>query len=131
MNAAVSRPKSTRDLSPTERRFVLAMHELRFGRFEFLRIESGELVLDPWPATIRAVKFGTGEADKQTGLPDQFDLKRQVADFFEHVRSMNTGTIRCLNCAAACRSRWRSNTDGVEITLEPKGIGLVTSSLGI
>jgi len=54
----VSRPRSTRDLSPTERQFVLAMRELGFGHFEFLRIERGELVLDPWPTTVRSVKFG-------------------------------------------------------------------------
>ncbi|HLJ16181.1 MAG TPA: hypothetical protein VKV15_16905 [Bryobacteraceae bacterium] len=40
---------STLDLSPSDRLFVLAMNELGFGRVEFLRIEYGELVLEPWP----------------------------------------------------------------------------------
>jgi hypothetical protein len=32
--------------------------ELGYGRFESLRIERGEFVLDPWPTSVRSVKFG-------------------------------------------------------------------------
>jgi hypothetical protein len=35
------------------------MSALGFGRFEYLRIERGELVLDPWPTVVRDVKFGS------------------------------------------------------------------------
>ena len=55
----MSRPISTRDLLATERTFVAAMTGLGFGRFEFLRIHRGELVLDPWPTVVRDVKFGS------------------------------------------------------------------------
>jgi hypothetical protein len=92
----MSRPSSTHDLSPSERRFVLAMNELGFGRFEFLQIERGELVLDPWPRTVRSVKFGSEARAIQKLSPDEFDLKRQVAEFFEHVRAVDAGEIRCL-----------------------------------
>jgi hypothetical protein len=92
----VSRPSSTHDLSAPERRFVRAMRELGFGRFESLRIERGELVLDPWPTTVRSVKFGTEDLVKPNGLPTEFEFKRQVADFFEHVRALDSGEIRCL-----------------------------------
>ena len=91
-----SRPKSTRDLSPSERRFVLTMHQLGFGRFESLRIERGELVLDPWPTTVRSVKFSPADSATQNGIPDEFELKRQVAEFFELVRTVESGEIRCL-----------------------------------
>lgn len=46
----MSRPISTRDLLASERTFVAAMTNLGFGRLEYLRIERGELVLNPWPA---------------------------------------------------------------------------------
>ncbi len=39
---------STHDLRPSERRFVAAMQELGYGRFESLRIQGGEFVLDRW-----------------------------------------------------------------------------------
>ena len=57
-------PISTRDLLPKERRFLRAMQELGHGRFECLRIFQGELVLDPWPATIRSVKFGNATPNR-------------------------------------------------------------------
>ncbi len=37
-------PKYARHLSPSERRFLDAMNDLNFGRFEHLKIANGELV---------------------------------------------------------------------------------------
>lgn len=89
-------PVTTKDLLPSEVAFVLAMQRLGFGRFEFLRIEHGELVIDPCPTTVRGVKFGSeGPATSRT-LPDEFHLKRQVMEFFEYVRSVDAGEIRTL-----------------------------------
>ena len=92
----MSSPKATHDLSPSERRFVVAMNELGFGRFEFLRIEHGELVLDPWPPTVRSLKFGRDHLAALNGVPNEFELKRQVAELYEQVRSVEAGEIRCL-----------------------------------
>ncbi len=92
----MSRPTSTRDLSPSEQRFVEAMTELGYGRFESLRIDRGELILDPWPCTVRNVKFGTASQAETRERPAEFDLKRQVAEFFEYVRSVEAGEIRTL-----------------------------------
>ena len=91
-----NRPTLTRDLLPSERRFVDAMSDVGFGRFEFLRIEHGELVLDPWPTTVRGVKFGSPSAATHKPLAEEFELKSQVAEFFEYVRAVDTGEIRCL-----------------------------------
>ena len=63
----MSHPVSTRDLLSSERAFVAAMSGLHFGRFEYLRIEHGEIVLDPWPTAVRDVKFGSH--DPNMGLP--------------------------------------------------------------
>ena len=90
------RPKSTRDLSASERRFAEAMHHVGFGRCEFLRIERSELVLDPWPTTVRGVKFGSADTVTHQPPPVDFELKAQVAEFFEYVRSVDSGEIRCL-----------------------------------
>lgn len=92
----MSRPASTRDLLPSERRFVAAMTRLGFGRFEYLRIERGELVLDPWPAAVRDVKFGAQDPGATKALPGEFDLKPQVAELIEYVRAVDAGEIRTL-----------------------------------
>jgi hypothetical protein len=90
------RLSSTRDLLPSENRLITAMQQLRFGRFEFLQINNGEVALDPWPATIHGVKFGSEDATTARIPPDDFQLKRQVIELLEYVRAVNTGEIRCL-----------------------------------
>lgn len=92
----MSRPVSTRDLLPSERTFVTAVSRLGFGRFEYLRIERGELVLDPWPTVVRDVKFGSQDPGAAKIAPDDFELKPQVAEFFEYVRAVDAGEIRTL-----------------------------------
>ncbi len=90
------RPVSTRDLRPSERAFAAAMSDLGFGRFEYLRIERGELILNPWPTIVRDVKFGSQVPGTAKIPPAEFELKPQVAEFFEYVRSVDAGEIRTL-----------------------------------
>ena len=52
-------PITTQELLPSEATFLAAMQELSFGRFEYLQIRGGELVLDPLPTAIRDIKFAT------------------------------------------------------------------------
>jgi hypothetical protein len=92
----MSRPVSTRDLLATERTFVAAMTSLGFGRFEFLRIDRGELVLDPWPTVVRDVKFSCQDPGAAKTVPADFELKPQVAELFEYIREVDAGEIRTL-----------------------------------
>ena len=91
-----SRPASTRDLSTSERRLVEAMHLLGYGRFESLRIERGELILDPWPTVVQHIKLGASETKGWQRAQKQFELRKQVADLFEYVRGVNSGKILTL-----------------------------------
>ena len=72
------------------------MQQLGYGRFESLRIRHGELVLDPWPTTVRSVKFGTTTPNRPAKVSDEFDLKQETAQLFEFVRGVNAGEIRVL-----------------------------------
>ena len=92
----MTRPAATRDLRASERVFVAAMTNLGFGRFEYLRIERGELVLDPSPSVVRDVKFGSSDTGTERALPADFELKPQVAELFEYIRDVEAGEIRCL-----------------------------------
>jgi hypothetical protein len=69
---------STRDLRPSERRFLSAMQRLGHGRFESLRIQRGELVLEPPPTAVRSVKFGTPTSNMPEHPSSDFDLKQEV-----------------------------------------------------
>jgi hypothetical protein len=90
-----NKPVSTRDLRPSERLFVTAMQELGYGRFEFLRVQRGEFVLDPWPTTVRSVKFGH-PTSSQCGGADEFELKKQICELLAQVRRIDAGVIRVL-----------------------------------
>jgi len=100
MNKTTSRggesPISARDLRPLERRFVTAMRELDYGRFESLRIRHGEPVLDPWPTIVRSVKFGDATPNRPDNQSSEFELKQQIAQLVEFVRSVDDGEIRVL-----------------------------------
>ena len=91
----MTKPQSTTDLVPSEERFMRALHRLWFGRIEHLRIQRGEVVLEPWPTTVRDVKFGS-DSPVRSELPETFELKRQVAELFEYVREVDAGEIRTL-----------------------------------
>jgi hypothetical protein len=87
---------SLSDLRPSERVLVSTLNELQFGRLEFVRIADGEVVLDPRPTTIRAVKFGSEEPAKFHPPSDEFQLKRSVIKLIEFIRSISAGEIRSL-----------------------------------
>ena len=72
------------------------MQQLGYGSFESLRIHKGELVLDPWPTTVRSVKFGNATTNQPDAESGKFELKKQVAELFAHVRAIKNGEIRVL-----------------------------------
>lgn len=86
-------PATTGDLLPTEAAFLAAMQRMGFGRFEYLQIRDGQLLLDPWPTAVRDVKFASSTntaepADRSSSL------KPQVVEFFSYVRDVDAGEIR-------------------------------------
>lgn len=86
-------PVTTQDLLNSEASFLAAMQRLGFGRFEYLQIRAGELVLHPWPSVVRDIKFAT---PPNTGKPSEprSDLRPQVVEFFAYVREVDAGEIR-------------------------------------
>ena len=92
-------PSSTSDLLSSERRFVAAMQKLGFGHFERLQVRNGQLILDPWPTTVRSVKFCSGSPSRDH-QPIEFELKKQLVEFFGHVRGVQAGEIRILGVQA-------------------------------
>ena len=95
MNGTAS--TSSEELLPSERRFLAAMQSLGTGRFEFLQVRHGELVLDPWPTTIRYVKFGGDRSPADRNEPDSsIEAVRPAAEFFEYITNFSAAEIRTL-----------------------------------
>lgn len=90
-----NRPTSTNDLLPSEQRFVATLRQVAFGRLEFVRIQGGELVLDPRPTAVQVLKFGSAETQPAERSAD-FELKKPMAEFFEYIRGVDAGEIRRL-----------------------------------
>jgi hypothetical protein len=94
MQPSAHRPFATRDLSPSERSFVILLQQLGFGHLESLRIRGGAVVLDPWPTVVKVLKFGA--TDSQPRVSADFELKKSMSDLFEYIRGVDDGEIRCL-----------------------------------
>ena len=69
------------------------MQQLGSGRFEYLQIRGGELILTPWPVTVRYIQFAT---PKRAGVPTAAtsELRPQVTELFTYVRETDAGEIR-------------------------------------
>jgi hypothetical protein len=72
------------------------MQQLGFGRIEQLPVRDGEPVLDPPPKVIRETKFGAVNGPRPEASLEDFALKAQVRELFDHLRSLRNATIRRL-----------------------------------
>jgi hypothetical protein len=82
-----------RSLSPQRQRLVELLQKINFGRIQWLKFEGGEPVFDPPPRTILEVKFG-GESGPRPELSiEDFLLKTQVVELFEHFDRIQSGSI--------------------------------------
>ena len=88
---------SPEDFLPSERRFLAAMQTLGDGRFEFLQIRYGEVILDPFPTAVRYMEFGAGGAAVHNSVPHgALELPGQAAEFFEYILNFAAAEIRML-----------------------------------
>lgn len=88
-------PQTIQDLTSKEAAFLTAMQNLGFGRFEYLQIRSGEIVLSPAPVVVRDIKFATPPKPVNPA-PSSSALKPQVTEFFSAVRRVECGEVRQL-----------------------------------
>ena len=87
------------------------MNDVGFGWFDALAIKGGELVLDPSPVAVRGFKFGSARSATAQPVSEEFELKMQVAEFFEYVRSIDAGEIRRLEVRHGFRYGGRTSPE--------------------
>jgi hypothetical protein len=80
-------------LSEPRRRLVEMMQGLNFGRIERLAVRRGEPVFDPAPRIIQDIKIGGENGPRPELAHDDFTLRSQVAELFEHLTRLGDGSV--------------------------------------
>lgn len=89
-------PRTKRSLSPARQRLVELMQDVNFGRIEALHVLDGEPVLDPAPRVLRDFLFGKTNAPNAARPRDDFVLKEQVLELFDHFDRERSATVESL-----------------------------------
>lgn len=84
-------------LSLSRRRLVELMQQVNFGRLEGVRVCDAEPVLDPQPGIVREIKFGGDNRPRRELATDDFALKAQVVELFEHLDRVRDCRIETLD----------------------------------
>ena len=83
-------------LSPAGRRLVALMQSTHFGRIEALTVRDGQPVFDPPPRMIRKIKIAAANGPRAETIPQDFTLRKEMVEFFEHLEALGTGVVRCI-----------------------------------
>lgn len=87
-------------LSAVQKRLLEIMQRLNFGRIENLTVVQGAPSFDPAPRLIRDVKLGGGENGPRAELArDDFALKSQVVEMFDHLSRLDDGSVVVIHVA--------------------------------
>src|SRR5690606_520613 len=90
------RPTTWGSLSPNEQRFCRRMQQTGYGAFRNVPVRGGEPQFEPPFVTVTKLRLPRGPAFRPESVSDDFLLKRNVVEFFEYVRSLETGLIETL-----------------------------------
>jgi hypothetical protein len=80
------------ELSPAGQVLVVTMRRVQFGRFEGLRICSGDPIFDPPPRLVRVARIGSTEALEVSESADWI-LKAPIRDLFREFARLENGSI--------------------------------------
>ena len=92
----MSVPVTQASLSPSRRGLVELMRRINYGRIEALNVRAGAPVFDPLPCVIQKVKIGGDNGPRPETKSQDFTLRKEVVEFFEHLKALGTGVVRCI-----------------------------------
>ena len=81
--------------SEAQQRLVELMQDVNFGRIENLVVKDGQPVLSS-PRVVREVKFGSENGRRPEASIEDFALKEEVVDLFNHMDELQDGVIGVL-----------------------------------
>lgn len=83
-------------LSGGRQQLVRVLQQLSFGRVEQLVIRNSDPVFDPSPRVFQDVKFGSEQVLTAPTSSEDFALKAQLLELFDHLDRIGDGVIDCL-----------------------------------
>lgn len=83
-------------LSEPRKCLVVLMQHINFGRLEGVRICDAEPVFDPQPEIVREIKFGGDNGPRPELIAEDFVLKSEVVEMFDHLDQLRNGQIESL-----------------------------------
>ena len=83
-------------LSRARRHLLRLIQKANFGRIEGLIVREGEPVFEPPPAVVLEIKFGAENGPRPELSTEDFTLKTQVVEMFNHLSRLGNGTIQSL-----------------------------------
>lgn len=83
-------------LSHPQRRLLELVQRINFGRIEGLAVRNGEPVVDPAPRVVREIKLGAEHEPRRELEKEDFVLKSQVVELFEHLTRLGNGEVERL-----------------------------------
>ncbi|MBF0437134.1 MAG: hypothetical protein HQL77_17450 [Magnetococcales bacterium] len=87
---------TTHGLSVPQKRLLVLMMEIQFGRIEGLVVTNGDPIIQKGSIVVREVKFGASDSNNTTAPDRDFSLKSQVIEMFEYLQRMRTGMVDVL-----------------------------------
>lgn len=86
-------PTNKAGLSAARKKLIDIMQRTNFGRVEHLRVRDGEPQLDPRPRVVKTIKLAGANAPRLELAIEDFALKREVRDLFEHLDDIRNGVV--------------------------------------
>jgi hypothetical protein len=80
-------------LSGPRLKLVELMQRLNFGRIEGLMVRNSEPTLDQAPRIVRDIKIGSENGPRPELARDDFALKSQVEELFDHLSELGDGSV--------------------------------------
>jgi hypothetical protein len=93
----MKRETTRRSLSPARKRFLRLLQAVNFGKIESLVVRNGEPLLTPKPRILRSIRFGGRVGSRPEVRLEDFALKRQVTELFQHFDRLQNGRIASLD----------------------------------
>ncbi len=97
MEKPVEEPLTKSSLSAGRRHLVEVMQRLNFGQIEDLEIRRGEPQFNPAPRMVQDIKLGGENGPRPEFRVEDFLLKSQVIELFQHLDRVGDGTVLCLD----------------------------------
>jgi hypothetical protein len=81
------------ELSPEEKSLLDLMRSIQYGRIFYLKLAEGRIRFLPETERVDDFKLGTQKKSARLDAKDDFELKKEAAEFFRRLREVKNGIV--------------------------------------